>query len=175
MATVLTDAMLSRRTLPVPRPKKNIVLPPLFHETYTCLACDRVFRFDAKPCKCKGSGKFRAKRILVGNTPCDSTKEGLRFSALLQEEADGNIGCLVVHPIYEMKVEGKLICRYEADFSYITHEGIDVAEDVKSPHTRTLATYRLKRKLFEALYPDIRFFENCPPKKKKERKKAVPA
>lgn len=36
---------------------------------------------------------------------------------------------------------------YKADFTYINMNGQKVVEDAKSPHTRTLATYRLKKKL----------------------------
>lgn len=36
---------------------------------------------------------------------------------------------------------------YKADFTYINAKGEKIVEDAKSPHTRTLATYRLKKKL----------------------------
>lgn len=36
---------------------------------------------------------------------------------------------------------------YKADFTYINAAGQKIVEDAKSPHTRTLPTYRIKKKL----------------------------
>lgn len=48
---------------------------------------------------------------------------------------------------------------YLADFCYWDNErNIQVVEDVKSPATRT-EVYKIKKKLFEKLYPEILFEE----------------
>ena len=50
------------------------------------------------------------------------------------------------------------ICYYVADFEYWIGD-VRVVEDYKSEHTRKLAVYRIKKKLFQALYPDVVFRE----------------
>ena len=52
---------------------------------------------------------------------------------------------------YELRVEGKLICKHIVDFVVIDRGGRSVHE-VKGMET---AVWRLKKKLFEALYPAV--------------------
>jgi hypothetical protein len=52
---------------------------------------------------------------------------------------------------FPIRVNGVVVCRYVADFVYIEN-GAQIVEDVKSAHTKTLAVYRLKKKLMAAVY-----------------------
>jgi hypothetical protein len=67
----------------------------------------------------------------------------------------GKIKNLVVHPKFPCVVNGKKICTYIADFEFEL-EGDEVTckvvQDVKGMKT---PTYRLKKKLVEALYPGV--------------------
>jgi len=48
------------------------------------------------------------------------------------------------------------ICEYIADFQYFEiATGETVVEDVKSPATRKEKSYRIKKKLFDALFPEL--------------------
>lgn len=79
----------------------------------------------------------------------DSTAEWRRYRELKLILASGAICDLVVHPRYELTINGVKVATYIADFSY--HEagrGL-VVEDVKGVRTEV---YQLKRKLIKALH-----------------------
>lgn len=78
--------------------------------------------------------------------------EHQRWCDLAQQQALGLIRGLELHKSYELKVAGELICKFIPDFVYVTREGAVVVEDYKSEMTRKLPEYRIKVKLFEALY-----------------------
>lgn len=99
------------------------------------------------------------KRSKYGNSPTmvdgisfDSKKEAERFGVLKMLERVGEIRSLEVHPRFPLVIHGIDCGVYEADFGYVTRDGVPVIEDVKSPATRKLPTYRLKRKMTWALY-----------------------
>ncbi len=92
------------------------------------------------------------------NQPCeadghrfDSQKERDRYWELKRLQERGDICCLEVHPRFPLVVHGQDCGVYEGDFAYV-ERGASVIEDVKSPATRKLPTYRLKRRLTWALY-----------------------
>jgi hypothetical protein len=82
----------------------------------------------------------------------DSTREAERYLSLRQDQHDGKITALEVHPRFPLVVRGENCGDYEGDFAYLDALGKPVVEDVKSPATRKLPTYRLKRRLVWALY-----------------------
>lgn len=108
--------------------------------------------------------KYNAKPIEFEGIRFDSIAEYRRYGELKLLEQAGEISGLVVHPRYLLqpafkyngKVERKI--EYEGDFQYQTPDGWTVVEDVKSPATRT-QVYMVKRKLFLAKYPDVKFVE----------------
>ncbi len=65
----------------------------------------------------------------------------------------GEITDLVVHPVYEINVNGVKIAKYTADFRYraIKTDTV-VVEDVKSTPTRKKRDYRLIVKLMWAVH-----------------------
>lgn len=86
----------------------------------------------------------------------DSGKEYARWQVLELRQRAGEIRSLRRQVPYALVVNGVLVCTYIADFDYIEGEA-PITEDVKSEPTRKLAAYRIKRKLFAALYGrDIR-------------------
>jgi hypothetical protein len=81
----------------------------------------------------------------------DSKKEARRYCALKLLEYAGNIKALKLQPPYPMVVAGKKVCTYRGDFEYVEN-GKLICEDAKGVITRE---YRIKKKLFAALYPSI--------------------
>lgn len=78
-----------------------------------------------------------------------SMHEAQRYRELLLLQYAGEIRDLELQPRFDIVVNGKKICRYIADFRYLTTGGQVVIEDAKGYRT---PTYRLKKKLVEALY-----------------------
>ena len=95
--------------------------------------------------------KYFAKKTTIEGITFDSLTEAARYRELRLLEKGGEIIDLAVHPKYPIVVNGHKICNYIADFAY--HNGHDlVIEDVKSPVTRKLPAYRLKKRLMLACH-----------------------
>ena len=88
----------------------------------------------------------------------DSKKEFFRSLVLKQMLKDGEISDLKEQERFRFEVNGKLICSYVSDFSYIEN-GKYIVEDVKSKITAKAPVYRIKNKMMKAFYNiDIREF-----------------
>lgn len=97
--------------------------------------------------------KFRNKKVTEDGIEYDSKKEAKRGAELRLLLAAGKIESLSVHREFTIQVNGFLICKYEADFTYRDKlTGQIVVEDVKSAFTRKLPVYRLKNKLMRAVH-----------------------
>ena len=100
----------------------------------------------------KKRSKYGNKKTVVDGINFDSTKEARRYGELKMLLKAGVIGLLQMQVVYRLEVDGKLICKYIADFEYIVvSTGERVVEDVKSAMTRKLPVYRLKKKLMREL------------------------
>jgi hypothetical protein len=99
--------------------------------------------------------KYHAIPTEVDGIRFDSKAEAARYRELCLLRAAGQIEELRVHPRYTIWKckEEKIV--YEADFAYFEDGGL-VAEDVKGFMT---PVYKLKRKMFLAMYPEIKFVE----------------
>lgn len=95
--------------------------------------------------------KMGNKKTCVGSFCFDSAKEARRYGLLALLERQGLIINLRMQVKYPLMVNGVLIASYVADFVY-QKEGREIVEDVKSPFTRTLPVYRLKKKLMAAIH-----------------------
>jgi hypothetical protein len=92
--------------------------------------------------------KYGNVQTVVDAMTFDSKAEARRYGELKLLEQAGVIRDLVCQPKYPIVVNGKKICDYIGDFSYV--EGGKVTlEDVKGVRT---PAYRLKRKLVYACY-----------------------
>jgi len=99
--------------------------------------------------------KYGAVKVKEDGYTFDSKAEHRRYCELKLLQRAGDISDLAVHPRYPLEVNGERIAIYEADFSYTARtapRGAVVVEDVKGFAT---ADYRLKAKLFRALYPTV--------------------
>lgn len=81
----------------------------------------------------------------------DSRKEYRRWCELELRAKAGEITALRRQVPYALVVNGILVCQYIADAVY--QEGAaTICEDCKSPQTRKLAAYSIKRKLMQAIH-----------------------
>lgn len=97
------------------------------------------------------SGKYNAVKVKRDGHTFDSKAEAKRYGELKLLAKAGHIQNLIVHSRWQLKVQGSVICFYEADFEYIENNRV-ILEDVKGVAT---AVFKLKAKLFKALYPGI--------------------
>jgi len=96
--------------------------------------------------------KYKNIKVTLDGFKFDSKKEARRYRDLKLLEKAGEISDLNVHPKFQIEVNGKNICTYSADFEYLhNHSKKRIVEDVKVDATKT-QTYRLKKKLMEAVY-----------------------
>ena len=102
--------------------------------------------------------KFRNVKVTdADGITHDSRKEYRRWCELELRERAGEIRSLRRQVPYALVVNGVLVCSYVADFVFVEGEATRV-EDCKSPPTRKLAAYRIKRKLMAAIH-DIEITE----------------
>lgn len=82
-----------------------------------------------------------------------SRSEHLRAVALIQMQLHGEISQIKFHPRYDLIVEGRKICAYEADVSYVDRAGKQIIEDTKASGTDFIEPVaELKISLFNALF-----------------------
>jgi hypothetical protein len=113
--------------------------------------------------------KYGAIRTVCGaGHKHDSKMEAKRCDQLTALEAAGEITRLEQQPEFRVEINGKLICRYVADFAWFTRE-CRIIEDVKGMAT---PMFNLKRKLVEASHPGT-VITAWPPKVRKKRKTAT--
>lgn len=95
--------------------------------------------------------KYGAKKITVDGETFDSTGEANRYQQLRWLERAHEIKALSRQPSFVLSVNGSEVCELRGDFAY--YEGSRrIVEDFKGLMT---PVFRLKRKLFKALHPDI--------------------
>jgi len=93
--------------------------------------------------------KYHNKKTTVDGITFHSKKEAARYQELKLLEKAKEISNLKLQVPFVIEVAGRHICKYLADFTYFDKEGEFFVEDVKGVRTQT---YRLKKKLVEALY-----------------------
>lgn len=111
-----------------------------------------------------GRSKYRAVKTEVDGIMFDSKKEAARYVELKEKLDAGIIQDLKLQPKFDCIVKGTKVCTYRADFEYLLVDEVGpqgqisyyVVEDVKGYKT---STYRLKKKLVEALFPGTKINE----------------
>ena len=96
--------------------------------------------------------KYRNHKVSVDGITFHSKKEAARYAELKLLLRAGEITDLELQKRYPMVINGTKVCEYWSDFAYKDRGGQEVTEDTKSPVTRKEPLYRLKNKLFKALY-----------------------
>ena len=112
---------------------------------------------STKTDKSKGGGsvgsKYKARSSKEADGFFSSQKELKRYRELQLLEKAGVIKDLKRQVRHKLVVNGVLIATYVSDSEYITvATGKHTVEDTKSPMTKKLAPYRMKRQLMKALF-----------------------
>ena len=98
----------------------------------------------------RGWSKYGAKKTVVDGITFPSKLEAKRWNELQTLQMAGAISGLKRQVPFDLKVNGHLICRYIADFTYTqAATGEIVCEDAKGVMT---PAFRLKAKLMEAVH-----------------------
>ncbi len=106
--------------------------------------------------------KYNSRPIEYDGIRFDSIAEYRRYGELKLLEQAGEITCLEVHPRFLLQQAftynhtRERAITYEADFAYYEKDGRRVIEDCKGVRTEA---YKIKRKLFLARYPEVKFVE----------------
>jgi CO dehydrogenase/acetyl-CoA synthase beta subunit len=104
---------------------------------------DHLFTEAVKPKR----SKYNNVKVEFDGIIFDSHKECNRYINLRALQVAGEIKDLRCQVEYIIERNGKKLCSYISDFVYTDKSGAVIVEDVKSPATRRLAVYRLKKKL----------------------------
>lgn len=97
--------------------------------------------------------KYGARKTVLDNIKFDSAAEARHYATLKLRQKIGEIERLQCHPVYQLIADGTKIGKFTPDFQYydIAAKKMRVI-DVKSPPTAKKADFRLRKKLFEAIY-----------------------
>lgn len=96
----------------------------------------------------KKKPKYHNKKVIVDGIEFDSIREGNRYVMLRLMEKAGGISDLKLQQWFILEVNGRVVCRYKADFTYL-RDGKKIVEDTKGYRTEI---YRLKCKLMWAVH-----------------------
>lgn len=103
----------------------------------------------------KAEADYKEQMFSAGWLLFDSTAEANRYTHLKALENAGHITGLQTQQRMALVVKDSFICDYILDFFYTIEKKL-IGEDVKGFATDT---YKIKSKLFKALYPKIQFIE----------------
>jgi hypothetical protein len=100
------------------------------------------------------NSKYGAVPTVVDNIRFASKKEAKRYEELklLSTGVKPYVMGLQLQPEWDLVVNGVLICKYRADFTYVLFGGYEwsvIVEDVKGIRT---PAYKLKKKLMKAIH-----------------------
>ena len=95
--------------------------------------------------------KYRNEKVTIDGETFDSKGEAERYRQLKLLERARVIQSVGRQPRFVLVVNAQQVCEYRADFAYFEN-GRQVIEDFKGFIT---PEFRLKRKLFNALYPAL--------------------
>lgn len=98
----------------------------------------------------KKRNKYGAIGIEIEDIHFDSMSEYIRWKILCQREKEGIISDLKRQICFEFPTK-KSKHKYIADFSYITQDGREIIEDVKSPSLRYSPRFQKNMALMKAI------------------------
>jgi hypothetical protein len=90
------------------------------------------------------ANKYKNEPTTTGGKTFASKKEAARYQNLQFQQRAGEITELKTQVPFKIEINGVLVCKYVADFTYINKAGKTVVEDVKGVKT---PIYKLKNKL----------------------------
>lgn len=110
------------------------------------------FRNLPKPSKGGRYKRSPKEARTVGGIVFDSSLEAQRWIVLGLLERAGKISNLQRQQAYLIEIRGMPFCKFTPDFEYITSEGLQVIEEVKSSGTAKEPDYKLRKLAFELYY-----------------------
>jgi len=99
--------------------------------------------------------KFGNKKVTIDGIKFDSIKEGRHYKDLKLRERAGEISELKIKPVYEFWINGVLVGKYTADFSYwvIRPQPLGFrVDDVKGGTATRTEAYGLRKRLMLACH-----------------------
>jgi hypothetical protein len=119
-----------------------------------CPKCGVPNKLRARRCVVCGGmiSKHLNQKVQMDGYTFDSKREANRYMELKMLEKMGQLRELIIHPRFELVVNGVNVCSYVADFEYRPNwqsESGRIVEDAKGKRTRD---YILKKKLMAAIY-----------------------
>jgi len=99
--------------------------------------------------------KYRNQKCEAFGLKFDSLKEMHRHQMLRLRQSAGGISDLKTQVRFPLIVNGQKVCTYVADFTYVEN-GVQILEDVKGGKATQTPLFRVKIKLFQALYPQYK-------------------
>jgi hypothetical protein len=99
--------------------------------------------------------KYGNRKVTVDGLNFDSQREATLFMQYRMLEKAGQITHLEQHPVYKLVVNGAKVGRITPDFQFRELDGTLKVYDVKSPATAKTEAFRLRKRVFEALYPGV--------------------
>ena len=98
--------------------------------------------------------KYGNQKTQLDGYTFDSRREARRYAELILLQKAGEISNLemqkpfvIQESFFDSNGKRQTAIKYISDFYYITKEGKEVIEDVKSPATRKNPVYRMKKKM----------------------------
>lgn len=110
----------------------------------------------------KGWNKYGVKKVYLDGYTFDSPSEAKRYILLKHRQNSGEISGLAIHPQFTLTVNGVVVGRYTADFSYF-EKGQYTVDEKKGFRARD---WPLRSRVFMALHPDVKLIVNGVPAKK---------
>lgn len=102
--------------------------------------------------------KFKNKSVLgINHIQFRSKVESEHALWLESERRAGRVLEWIYERGYELKSEGKLIGRHKPDFTVMLPDGRVEVHEVKGGRATQTEAWRLRKKLFEANYPHIKY------------------
>lgn len=99
-----------------------------------------------------GKSKYKNKWVTIDGIKFQSTKEGNTYVEYKRMKDSGIIKDFKRQVRYEFVINGVKVSSYRADFVIELHNGCIQVVDVKSPMTRKLNDYVIRRKLMQACF-----------------------
>lgn len=96
--------------------------------------------------------KYNAKKCEIDGIKFDSMKEARHYRRLKLLQRAGRISELKCHPSFDLKVNGALVCKYVADFSYVENSKTVICDVKGMKSGGAWQVFRIKAKLFKAVY-----------------------
>jgi hypothetical protein len=102
----------------------------------------------------RSTSKMRNRKVEYDGYLFDSVKEMERYRDLSLAQRSGDIKLLIVHPQFDITIHGIHICKYVADFSYLSPvTNVRIVEDVKGRESGVpYSFFKTKKNLMKAIY-----------------------